>query len=69
MKLCLKLVASISANCVDPEWEFLDGVVDEGYGICLVVTGVYFECSDTRGVINGRVLKSANSMTVGPFEA
>ena len=59
----------IGPNRVDPEGEFLDNVVNKGDGILLVVTAVDLERPYPGGVIDGSVLKTSNSMSVGVLEA
>jgi len=56
VELRLELMAPVRAECVNPEGELLDKVVNEVTGISLVVTGVDLESAYPRRIIDCSVL-------------
>lgn len=56
----LELVAAIGADRSDPERELLDHVVDEVDRIRLSVAVIDLECTNSRGVVDRRVLITPN---------
>jgi hypothetical protein len=64
MKLSLKLMASVCPNRMDAEREFLNHIINELYGIMLIVTWVDFNRPDPGSIVNRRVLKASDSMAL-----
>ena len=60
----LELVASIGADGSDPERELLDHVVDEVDCIRLSVAVIDLECTNSRGVVDRRVLITPNGRSL-----
>ena len=56
----LELVAAIGADRLDPEWELLDHVIDEVDGVGLGVALVDLQCTNSRRIIDRRVLLAPN---------
>ena len=60
----LELVAAIGADRSDPERELLDHVVDEVDRIRLSVAVIDLECTNSRGVVDRRVLITPNGRSL-----
>ena len=56
MEKSLELVATIGADRANPKRKLLHDIVDEVDGVGLRVATVDLECSNSRGVVDGRVL-------------
>ena len=64
MKLGLKLMASVCPNRMDAEREFLNHIINELYGILLIVARIDLQRSDPGSIINGCILKTSDSVAV-----
>lgn len=69
VELCLELMAPVGADRMDAERELLDHVVNEVYGILLIVTLVNSQGPDSGGVIDGHVLKTADPAVICGLKA
>ena len=49
---------------MDPEWEFLDHIINKSNGILLTVTWEDFHCPNTGGIIISRILKASDSVAL-----
>ena len=56
VELRLELMASVSADGVDPEGELLDKVINEITGVRLIVSWVNFEGEHPRRVVDCGIL-------------
>ena len=64
VKLCLEFVTVIGSHCVDAKRKPLDNIVEKKNGIGLGVLLVNLEGADSSRIVNGCVLKTADSMAV-----
>ncbi len=52
----LEFMSPISSDSMNSKRKFLDDMIDESNGIFLRMTGVYFQCPNPCGVVNGGIL-------------
>jgi hypothetical protein len=64
MILGLKLMASVCPNRMDTERKFVSYIINELYGILLIVTRVDFQSPDSCCIVNRRVLKTSDSVAL-----
>ena len=69
MEFGLELMSIISSDLPYAEWEFVDDVIDEIDGIGLCMFYIDFECADTSGIIDGRILEAAYLLALLPDES
>lgn len=69
MELRLEFMTAVCSDCVDPKRELLDHVVDKRNGVPLGVPALDLEGSDPGGIVNRRILKATNAMTIRSLQA
>lgn len=62
MKLGLELMAPVGSYCMDAERKLIDHIINELYGIILIVTRVDFHRPDPGGIVDCCVLKTPDSV-------
>ena len=68
VELGLKLMPVIGADLTDPEGELFDHVVDKIDGICLGMSLIDFEGSDSGRIVDGGELEAADLLAAFSFE-
>ena len=68
VEFSLELVTIIGPDFFNPEWEFLDDMVNKVDGVCLGVAVINLKRSYTGCVINGRVLEPPCFLTTFSYE-
>jgi hypothetical protein len=64
MELGLEFMAAISADRLDAKGEFLDELISESNGIFLIVPRVDLECPYPCRIVDGRVLKTPDTLSI-----
>ncbi len=60
----LEFVAIIRSNRIDSKGKFIYNIINKINGISLIVLFINFKCSDPCRIINRRILKTFNSLTI-----
>ncbi len=68
VELGLELMPSIGSDCIDSKRELPNDMIDELDGALLIVLSIDLKRSDTRRVIDSRVLITANLVSFVVFQ-
>jgi len=68
MEFSLELMAIISSNGIDSEWEFSDNIIHEINRILLCMPLINFQSANSRCVINGGILETPDFLTFFNFK-
>ena len=66
VELCLELVAIIGPDFFDPKGKLFDDVVDKIDRVGLGMLLIDFQSPNTRGIVNGGILKASDLFTLFP---
>lgn len=69
MELSLKLMAVISSDFTDAEWELFNDMIDEVDCVTMCVAFIYLQCAGTSSIINGGILKASYLFSCFAFES
>jgi len=68
VELGLELVAIVSSDFTNAEWELVDDVINEVDRVGLGVFLVDLECADTASIVNGSILEPADFLSLLPMK-
>jgi hypothetical protein len=68
MEVSLELIPVVCANGMDPEGKPGNNIIDKSDGITLGVSIIDFQGTDSRRIVDGRILESFYGRAVGPLD-
>ena len=61
-------MASVCANGVKTKRKLLNHIIHKVYGVLLSMTGVYLQCPDSSGIVDGGILEPADLLAICVLE-